>query len=405
VITSNRTLRRILGGLSALALVVIALLVGVWLGGHPSDLPAPLRGPFFVNRGLVLVDQALNVLTTRYYRPLSRSNLVDQGLSGMVASLEDPYSRYLDPDAYRTRNEPANHDMGGIGINTAADPGGLRVVSVVPGSPAADAGLMPADLITKVGSTSLVDQADNLGTDLIKGPIGTPVQLTFLRIGTQHVISVERANIVVPVVSWQMLTDHGVRIAHVTLTGFSEGSGDEVRSAVRAAQRDGAQALILDLRGNGGGLISEAINVASIFIAHGEIMAAEERGKPRRVYMARDDAIAPSTPMVVLVNHATASAAEIVTAALQDRGRAQVVGTETYGKGVFQVTERLVNGGALDITVGKYFSPTGHNLGGGAANSGAGIMPNVYAQDDPETPADEALAVAERTVAAAVPSA
>jgi carboxyl-terminal processing protease len=116
--------------------------------------------------------------------------------------------------------------------------------------------------------------------------------------------------------------------------------------------------------------------------------------------MAHGNAIAPHIPMVVLVDHGTASAAEILTAALQDRGRAQVVGVETYGKGVFQVTTRLVNGGALDLTVGKYFSPSGHNLGGGGARPGPGITPNVAAVDDPRTPPDEALGVAEQTVAA-----
>jgi carboxyl-terminal processing protease len=105
--------------------------------------------------------------------------------------------------------------------------------------------------------------------------------------------------------------------------------------------------------------------------------------------------------MVVLVDHGTASAAEIVTAALQDSGRAQVVGAETYGKGVFQVTTRLINGGALDLSVGKYFSPNGHNLGGGGARPGPGITPNVDALDDPRTSPDEALAVAQRAVARA----
>ena len=143
--------------------------------------------------------------------------------------------------------------------------------------------------------------------------------------------------------------------------------------------------------------------MASIFIPHGEIMSAEQRGRRRRVYMARDDAIAPHIPMVVRVDHGTASAAEIVSGALRDRGRAEVVGQETYGKGVFQVAERLINGGALDITVGKYFTPNGHNPGGGVARAGPGITPNVYAPDDPETPPDEALAVAERTVASEAP--
>jgi carboxyl-terminal processing protease len=140
--------------------------------------------------------------------------------------------------------------------------------------------------------------------------------------------------------------------------------------------------------------------VASTFIAKGKIMSAEERGQPPRVYMARADAIAAHVPLVVLVDHGTASSAEIVTAALQDHGRAKVVGMHTYGKGVFQITEQLNNGGALDITVGQFFTPDGRNLGGGGARQGAGITPNIYAPGNRHGPADEAPAVAERTVAA-----
>lgn len=403
MITSRLTVRRSLAGPGAIALAVIFLLIGIWLGGHPNNLPTPIRKSFLVSRNVALVNQALNVLTTRYYRPLDGSTLVDQGLSGMVASLDDPYSHYLDPVAYRERNQEPQQDLGGIGINTAADSRGLRVLNVFENSPAAGGGLMSGDLIVKVGSTSLTDRAEDIGAELIRGPIGTPVQLTFLRDDIEHTVTVTRAGIVVPVATWQMLTYDHVRIAHVAFTGFSEDSGDKLRTAVRAAQQAGAEALILDLRGNGGGLITEAINVASIFIPDGEIMAAEERGKPRRVYTAQGDAIAAHIPMVVLVDHGTASSAEIVTAALQDRGRAEVVGTDTYGKGVFQVTEPLINGGALDITVGKYFTPNGNNLGGGGARPGSGITPNVYASDDPQSPTDEALAVAERTVAAKVP--
>ena len=123
---------------------------------------------------------------------------------------------------------------------------------------------------------------------------------------------------------------------------------------------------------------------------------------PRQVYVARGNAIAPTIPLVVLVDKGTASAAEIVTGALQDRGRAKVVGSHTYGKGVFQEISPLPNGGALDITVGEYFTPSGRNLGGGGVRQGAGITPNVYALDNPHTATDEALTMAERTVAAQV---
>ncbi|MBV9195182.1 MAG: S41 family peptidase [Solirubrobacterales bacterium] len=390
-------LRALIGGVLA---GIVMLLAGIWLGGHPSDLPSPLRGRLFENRSLLVVNQALNVLTTRYVRPLNRSSLVDQGLSGMVASLDDPYSQYLDPRSYRERSEQSTQHLGGIGITTMPEPRGLRVRNVFEHSPAAGAGLMPGDLIIKVGAISLADRADDIGSDLIRGPAGTPVELTFLRGDAQHVISIERANIVVPVASWQIVTYHHVRIGHLKLTGFTNGSGDELRAAVRAALDAQAEALILDLRGNGGGLISEAINVASTFIAHGKILAAEERGQPRRVYMASGDAIAAHIPLVTLVDHGTASSAEIVTAALRDDGRAKVVGTQTYGKGTFQQTQSLINGGALDITIGEFFTPNGRNLGGGGARQGAGITPDVYAPENPSSAADEALAAAERTVAA-----
>ena len=389
----------IVGVVAAMAV----LLAGIWLGGHPGDLPSPLRGGFFEGRdNQTVTEQALNILTTRYYRPVDRSSLVDVGLTGMVASLDDPYSRYLDPPSYRERNQPSPPEQVGIGINVVAEPDGLRVVKVLENSPAARAGLMSGDLITKVGAISLADRSDDFGIDLIRGPAGTRVKLTVIRDHTQHVISPERAKVVVPVATWQMLDFNHVRIGHLKFTGFTDGSGDKLRAEVKAALAAHAQALILDLRGNGGGLISEAINVASAFIANGEIMSAKERGRPTRVYTARGDAIAAKIPLVVLVDHGTASSSEIVTAALQDHGRAKVVGTHTYGKGVFQTTYGLNNGGALDITIGEFFTPEGRNLGGGGASQGAGITPDVYASDTSTTPNDDILSVGERTVAAEV---
>lgn len=389
----------VLGGILA---VIVVLLAGIWLGGHRSDLPSLLRGGFFGSRNEPVTAQALDILTSRYYRPLNRSTLLDEGLSGMVASLDDPYSHYLDPRAYQASMHGAEPHTVGIGIQASPEAQGLRIVTVVEHSPAARAGLMPGDLISKVGDISLADRPDDFGPDLIRGPAGTQVTLTVMRDDTEHVVSVVRANIVVPVVVGRALNYRHVHIGYLRLTGFTEGSASELRTEVQKALHAHAQALILDLRGNGGGLINEAIDVASIFISHGTIMSAVQRGQPRRVYMARGDAIAAHIAMVVLVDHDTASSSEIVTAALQDHGRAKVVGTDTHGKGVFQQTQRLINGGALDITIGEFFTPNDRNLGGGGARQGAGITPDVHALDDPSTPTDEALAVAERTVAAEV---
>jgi carboxyl-terminal processing protease len=164
----------------------------------------------------------------------------------------------------------------------------------------------------------------------------------------------------------------------------------------------GARALILDLRENGGGLLNEAVNAASVFIPDGTVVSTAGRTQARQVYLAKGGAISTHIPVVVLVDRGTASAAEIVAGALQDRHRALVVGTRTYGKGVFQEIQSLSNGGALDLTVGEYFTPSGHNLGGGGVRQGKGIKPNIYAIDNPHSHFDQALQAAERTVAGEV---
>jgi len=189
----------------------------------------------------------------------------------------------------------------------------------------------------------------------------------------------------------------------VQLTTFNQqGAGSEVRADVDQVLRQGARGIILDLRDNGGGLIMEAVSVASVFLADGTIVSTRGRNSPEQVFTATGGAVPNRIPLVVLVDHGTASASEIVTAALQDRHRATIVGTHTFGKGVFQEVEQLPNGGALDITAGYYYTPNGRNLGAGGVKEGAGVSPNVYAVDNPRTPQDEALLVAERTLSAEV---
>jgi carboxyl-terminal processing protease len=172
--------------------------------------------------------------------------------------------------------------------------------------------------------------------------------------------------------------------------------------------RAGAQGLILDLRSNPGGLLTQAIAVASIFLRDGTIVTTRGRNQPTYVYTAQGNAIAPTIPMVVLVDRGTASSAEIVTAALQQRGRAKVIGTRTYGKGVFQETQALPNGGVLDITVGEFFTPNGTNLGGSlvaagkSVAQGPGIKPNVYVSGDAASFGVKGVRVAERVLAGEV---
>jgi carboxyl-terminal processing protease len=385
--------------LAVAALVVLA--VGLWLGGHPSWLPGPLRSAFVSeNSSDKLVDQVLGLITKDYYRKVNRSTLVNQGLTAAVASLDDPYSHYYDPSDYQSFQDETDPHLSGIGIDIEATSRGLLVQDVFAGSPAAKAGLVAGDLITHAGATSLVNRSSKFSSSLIKGRAGTSVVLTVQRGRHKRTVRVVRATVTVPVAAGRILHYKGTTIGYVDLTSFAQGSGDEVRDQVDRLRRQGAKALILDLRENGGGLLEEGVNVASIFIPDGTIVSTDGRSQPRQVYLARGNAIPTSVPLVVLVDHNTASAAEIVTGALQDRGRAKIVGTRTYGKGVFQEIQPLSNGGALDFTVGEYFTPDGHNLGGGGVRRGAGIKPNVYAFTPLSSRTDTALTTAEKTVTA-----
>ena len=388
---------------AALAIAGVLILgLGVWLGGHPGWLPSGVRSFFVDETSGRLVQDAVDAIKRDYYRPVNANQLVDKGIAAAVASLNDPYSHYFDPTDYRAFLNQSNPHLSGIGVDVLPDARGLRVVDVFPGSPAGRSGLQRGDLIVQVGATSLANRTADFASSLIKGPAGTRVVLTVLTGAHRHVVTITRQNLVVPVTSGKIVTSHGVKIGDVQLTSFTDGAGAELRNQVNQVLNHGAKALILDLRENGGGLLNEAVNVASIFIPDGTIVSTAGRSQPRQVYLAKGGAISTSIPVVVLVDHGTASAAEIVTGALQDRHRALVVGTHTYGKGVFQEIQPLPNGGALDLTVGEYFTPDGRNLGGGGVREGAGITPNVYALANPHVRADAALAAAERTVAAEV---
>ena len=384
--------------------MLFLLAVGLWFGGHPSWLPSPLRSAFVSqSANQKLENQVYGLLTRDYYRPLSRTALVNRGLEGAVAGLDDPYSHYYDPANYHSFQDTTTDPQvdGGIGVGLSGFDHGLVISEVYPKTPAARAGIVAGDVIVGVGGVSLSDQSEQAAIKLVKGRTGTYVQLRVRRGSDTRTVRIERTDIMVPVASSRLLRYHGVKIGYVDLTQFAQTAGQEVRAQVDKMRGEGAQTLILDLRDNGGGLLEQAVATASIFIPNGTIVSTDGRAQPREVYMAKGDAIPTSIPLVVLVNADTASSSEIVTAALKQRGRATVVGTHTYGKGVFQEIEPLRNGGALDFTVGHYYTPDGENLGGSkGVERGRGVIPNVYAGVGKNPHVDHQLQVAERVGAA-----
>jgi carboxyl-terminal processing protease len=391
----------------ALALPVL-LVLGLWLGGHPEDLPGFLRSAFVTSPQTGALDEAMQRIERDYYRPISAGQLSNASIAAMVASLHDRFSHYLSPSEYREFIGPPHFT--GIGVSVAtqlAANHGLLIERVFNSSPAARAGLKAGEVIVTVNGHKLEHLTAEAATTMIRGLPGTGVQLgiELSPAGHSHrratrTFKITRAVVSEPVVESVTKSVRGIKLGVVALASFSPGSHLEVREAVEHELHAGARGLVFDLRENGGGLVEEAQLIASIFIPKGVIVTTRGRTQPTDVLLATGGAISSSIPMVVLVDSNTASSSEIVTAALQDHHRATVVGTHTFGKGVFQEEQPLSNGGALDITVGEYFTPNGRNLGGGGVKQGAGVIPEVLVRQGVDS--EHGLDVALSTLAAKV---
>jgi carboxyl-terminal processing protease len=377
--------------------VLVALCVGLFLGGHPAWLPAPLRD-VFVDDTVATREQIIQDVHDNFYKPVKKSTLEQSSLKAIVASLHDRYSEYFTPSESKAFTQSINGQFEGVGmtIDSTDTKKGLLVRMVFNGSPAKQAGISPGDVIVAVdGKTTLGKPAD-VSTGLIRGPAGTSVTLGVRRHGTAPMksIKVQRKKIDVPLVQSRVVQRGGKKLAVIRLFQFSRGASKQVRDAVEKAFAKGAKGIVLDLRGNPGGELIEGRDVPSLFIDKGLIVSTRGRHSPEQKLYASGNPVAPTIPMVVLVDHGSASAAEICAGALRDDGRATIVGEKTFGKGVFQNVEPLRNGGLLKLTIGSYYLPKGENL------AGDGINPQVRAHDNPKSRRDEALPVALRVLQA-----
>jgi carboxyl-terminal processing protease len=375
---------------------VIALAVGLWLGGHPADLPGPIRDAF-VQEDRALRAEIIDSIEDNFYKPVRESRLDDASLKGIVESLDDPYSSYLTAKEARQFDEDVSGHFEGVGMNVEQDRRGLKVLRVFDGSPAQDASIHAGDLILAVDGRPIAGVNSEVSTNRIKGPAGTTVELRVFTPGesSDRSVKVKRERIEVPLTRARMKERDGHKIGVVELLAFSEGAHAALARDIKRLRGRGAEAIVLDLRGNPGGLLLEGVAVSSLFIEDGRVVSVRGRHRAERVHNAEGDAILPKdVPMVVLVDGGSASASEIVTGALRDRGRATVVGTHTFGKGLVQEVENLSNGGELKLTTAHYYLPDGETI-----ITGKGIKPQVRAKDDPETDRDEALPVALDTVA------
>ncbi len=336
-------------------------------------------------------QEVLKTIEDNYYRPLDERFLDDASINGMLDELKrkygDKYSHYLDPKTFAEFEATTSGHFQGVGLTVSGVPRGLRVVRVLPDTPAERAGIKRGDVIVMAAGHSLKGLSADAASNLIKGEPGTPVTLRLIPAagGQPRKLTVNRASVRLPAVRGFMKRTDGQKVGYVRFVTFSAGAHGELATAVRRLERKGAKGIVIDMRGNGGGLLDEAVLSASLFLHQGQlVVSTKSRTQGPRDYDAVGGEL-PKRPIVMLIDRDTASAAEILTAALQDHRIATVVGTRSYGKGVFQDVITLGTGGALDLTVGSYFTPDGKSL------YPKGIKPDVHATDDPHRRGDEAL--------------
>lgn len=370
-------------------LVIAAFILGAFFGNRSDDIGDAAQD--LIGGGdAELSSEALNVIEDSYFEEVDPEELENASVQGMVTELKrrykDRFSHYFGPNAYGRFKELTEGQFSGVGMSVTGVKRGLRVARTFDESPAKQAGIREGDIVTEVEGKSIAGEDADLATAEIKGKAGTEVTITVLRpsTGEEREVTMTREQLSVPVVEGKLLDAGGVPVAHVELLSFSRGAHGQLKEEIERLDEAGAEGLVLDLRGNGGGLLEEAVLTSSLFVEDGVIVSTEGRASPEQTFDAVGDAL-PERPMVVLINGDTASASEILTAALSDAGLATIVGEKSFGKGTFQEVIELENGGALDLTVGEYLTRDGDSI------NKVGIPPDVPARDRPATKPDEGL--------------
>ena len=340
-----------------------------------------------------LYRQVLQDLQSDYYRPVDSARLGQAGVTGLLASLHDPYTVYFTRQQATAFGQELSGTYTGIGTEVDSSHGRLIVTRVFAGSPAARAGMRPGDVIVAVDGVSAAGRSVNDVVSRILGRAGTRVTVRLRRGTTIIDLTLTRGTITRPLTASRLISDHGTKVGYVALSAFATGAGRQVGSDVAALQAKGARALIFDLRDNGGGLVDEAVKVASDFLPAGQVVVTEKGLHVPTTVLKTVAGHSTSLPLVVLVNGDTASASEIVTGALQDHERATVIGTRTFGKGVVQTVLPLPAGASLKITIAAYLTPNGRNI------NHKGLQPDIVVSQPAAATSDRALLRALRFIA------
>lgn len=368
------------GGRYGQAIVTIALMLIAFTGGwfanqaYTSGLVSPNdQSRFYAN----LIQQAWTIIDQNYVdrKAINYQEMSYDAIRAMLADLHDTgHTYFLTPDELKAQQQELSGTASGIGIYIQQDPktNDIIITATVPGAPADKAGFKSGDIIKAVDGTSAVGKSLDAVRSLIEGKVGTTVAVTVLRPSTGQTltIKVQRANFTIPNVILHYIAQ--AHIAHIQVLGFDNGVSDQLRSDFIQAKKDGATGIILDLRDNPGGYLTEAINSASLFLKSGDTVLLEQDSSGNRTVDKTTGApVDTQIPLVVLVNGNTASAAEIVSGALQDNNRAIIMGTQTLGTGTVLNEFDLPDGSAIFLGVMEWLTPDGHFI------RSKGITPNI----------------------------
>ncbi|SDI38018.1 carboxyl-terminal processing protease [Pseudomonas panipatensis] len=319
--------------------------------------------------------EVLDRVKAAYVEPVDDKTLLENAIKGMLSNL-DPHSAYLGPEEFAELQESTSGEFGGLGIEVGTEEGFIKVVSPIDDTPAANAGIQPGDLIVQIDGKPTKGQSMNAAVDSMRGKPGSPITLTIVRGGGKPFdVHLKRAIIKVKSVKSQLLESG---YGYLRITQFQVNSGEEVVKALAQLKKDNKgrlKGLVLDLRNNPGGVLQSAVEVADAFLTKGLIVYTKGRIPNSELRFSADPADpSEGVPVVVLINGGTASAAEIVSGALQDHKRAIIMGTDSFGKGSVQTVLPLNNDRALKLTTALYYTPNGRSI------QAQGIVPDIVVE-------------------------
>jgi carboxyl-terminal processing protease len=371
-----RISRFMLGTATGVALSVLAFNSGLFPPG--SSAIAQQSSANQAYRQLDLFGRVFDIVRNKYVEKPEDQKLVSSALNGMLAGL-DPHSSYMDAKAYRDMESDTRGEFGGLGMQVSMEDGAIKVIAPIDDTPAARAGILAGDIISKVDGESIKGMALSQVIEKLRGPAGTTIRLEIARKDQAVPVTLTREVIKVPTIKYRA---EGDDVGYIRISQFNRLANDDMKKAIKAMANqlphDRLKGYILDLRNNPGGLLDQAVAVSDSFLQNGEIVSTRGRyADETQRFDATPGDVTDGKPLIVLINGGSASASEIVAGALQDHKRATVLGTQSFGKGSVQTIIPLGSGnGALRLTTARYFTPSGHSI------QAKGITPDIEVLQD-----------------------